>query len=239
MLVDPSSASSVPEVFISSSALAPYCTNPNGIETYDDDYLIVACSLSLIRINIKDKTIVTITQSSTGLPGSITNSLDGIIFDDDQEILYGASAYNGNYSTASEGADYVVALSSDDDWETVDVLYVFRTDCPNGYVSTLAYSGSSLYAMCTDNFGSGPYDVRFVNDVEYTVTDGNEIYSGKEDKDSDNDDDDDDMDAAVIGLSVAVAVLGVLTIVFGVLFCVGSKKAPMASKDSEMARSQA
>jgi hypothetical protein len=118
------------------------------------------------------------------------------------------------------------------------VLYVFRSDCPEGYVATLAYSGSSLYAVCTDNFGSGPYDIRYINDVNDVVTDGNDIYDDNVDKQG-NDSDDDDRDlpgGTVIGLSVAVAALSVVVIVLGVLFFVGAKKTPMAGKDSEMSR---
>lgn len=193
MVDKPYNSGSVPKVFVED-----ICVLPNGIELYDDDYLLVGCADGIYRVKTGNKNVVKVLDTSNAV-----SYVDGLFFDDDEEILYAVLTN-----------DRIVALSSDDDWETMDVLYVFTAGCGNGIPATVTLADQTLFAVCLGT-GAGPYEVRYLSAVNEVVTDGNNVYG---ELDANDDDDDSDRDDKLIKhLRIAVIVLGLLCIVFAVL----------------------
>lgn len=187
---DPYKASATPEVF-----MANFCTFPNGIVVYDDDYLLVGCSDGIYRVKIDKKEKVKVADASHAI-----GNVDGMFFGDDEDILY-----------VVIGRNRIAAVSSKNDWETLDLLYIFNAGCGNDMPATITTAGSSLFALClgADN---GPYEIRFVEDVDDVVTDGNGVYGTNAEED---DEDDDDFD--IKKWRIAVIVLASFCIVLLIL----------------------
>lgn len=154
---------------------------------------------NLIRINLNDQS-VNVLHPDNDYP-----LIDGLIFNEDRTILYGVSnLYGGAFKNT------VSAYSSNDNWETADLLHIFRVNCPNTDQSpaTATFRGDAIFVICVNGFGSGPYEVRYNLDVSDKVTDGNDIYSI-----SSNDDDEDDEDEQDFAVAFYV------TLAFAILFC--------------------
>ena len=67
-------------------------------------------------------------------------------------------------------------MSSNDDWTTCDILFIFRGHCSGGYMSTIAYTGQDMSVLCTDYYKNGPYQIRTMNNSNNIITNGNVIY---------------------------------------------------------------
>ena len=190
MVDKPYNQNSVPQVF-----LADFCTSPNGIELYGD-YLLVGCEDGIYRITIKNKDVVKVTDISNAI-----TDIDGMYFDEKQEILY-VVLLN----------DQIVALSSEDSWTTLDILYVFTAGCASGRPSTVTLAQSTLFTTCLGDM-VGPYEIRYLKSVNDVVTNGNSVY-GTSSTDGGDDDDDDSLKKS---LRIAVFVLGCFCVVLIIL----------------------
>jgi len=188
----PYDAASTPEIFVED-----ICVLPNGIELYDDDFLLVGCADGIYRVDTDNKNVIKVSDVSNAV-----SYVDGLFFDDDEEILY-AVLMN----------DRIVALSSDDDWETLDVLYIFTAGCANGMPATVTMADQTLFAVCL-GADAGPYEVRYLAAVNEVVTDGNDVYGVSSE---DGDDDGSRDDKLIKNLRIAVIVLSSLCGVFLVL----------------------
>ena len=165
-----------------------------------DDYILVGCSDGIYRIDVDNNYDTT---KVTDLSGAVT-TLDGLKYDEDSEILY--AVING-YPVET---DKVVAVASNDDWVSLDLLYVFQAGCPDGYPATSAVAGGSLFTVCLGCCSAGPYQIRYISGVNDVVTNGEDVY---QDLDSDSSSEDDSMD---IKKKLRIAVL-VLALFCGVL----------------------
>jgi hypothetical protein len=162
-----------------SVAVPNVCVFPNGIEAVED-YVLVGCSDGIYRIDLEnnyEKTKV------TDLSGAVT-TIDGLKYDEDSEILY--AVING----FPIETDKVVAVASNDDWVSLDLLYVFQAGCPQGYPATAAVAGGSLFTVCLGCCDMGPYEIRYVSGVNEVVTNGADVYENLDSGSSSNDDDD-------------------------------------------------
>lgn len=182
VVYEPYKENSVPEIFLDN-----ICSLPNGIELFSDDYFLVGCEDGIYRVNFETKSVLKVVD--------ITNAIslvDGMYFDSQQEVLY-----------VVQQEDHILAVSSNDNWETVDILYVFIAGCPGARPSTVTLVDQTLFANC---LGSAVYDVRYMKAVNDAITDGNSIYGT--DSVSDNDDESDRDDNLIKKLRIAVIVLG-------------------------------
>lgn len=175
--------------------------NPNGMENYDDRYIIVAAYYEgLDRVDTKKHSHQRVEDSS-----GLVFDLDGLYFNDDKTILY-----------ATKRDDTVLALTSNDDWESVDVLYVFDANC-GSVPSAGVMGGGSYYTTCSDNLGPGPYYTTYYPDIDDTVANGYTF--GSSSKKSNGDDDDED-EKRVLGLSIAVIILAVIVLALVSVFII-------------------
>lgn len=168
------------QVFLTTAMLtSPLCSYPASIESISSQYLLVSCSEGLLRVEIKTKSTSLVLDSSNRSVNELTMGISGLRFsqsgsssnEDTDRILYAVT----NIVTLPR--DKVVAFSSKDQWATCDVLYLFRSDCPNGLMSALtSTSSSNVFALCTNGYGRGPYEIRFISDADAVVTNGNSIY---------------------------------------------------------------
>ena len=193
---NPQSSSSVPSIFVEN-----VCTLPNGIEIVGDDYLLVGCNDGIYRINVGNRNKQKVTDESRAIA-----TVDGMFFDEDQEILYVVMKN-----------DQIAAVSSSDHWVSLDVLYIFRAGCESGIPTTATIAQQTLFSACLKN-GASPYEIRSMELVNSVVTDGNSVYS---DDDGDDDDDDDD-DNRIKNLRIAVFVLIAFCLVLIVLVAAGA-----------------
>lgn len=105
-------------------------------------------------------------------------------------------------------------MSSNDDWTTCDVLFIFRGNCPGGYMSTIAYTGENMFVLCTDYYKNGPYEIRGMNNSNYIVTNGNIIYKSNNDNKKDGDNNNSKKHIVLIlSLSLTFGILGLICIV--------------------------
>ena len=175
--------------------MSDICELPNGIELYDDEYLLVGCADGIYRVKIADKSVEKVTDASNAV-----GTVDGLFFDEDEDILY-----------AVMQNDRIAAVSSDDNWNTLDVLYIFSAGCSNGMPATVTIADNTLYAVCL-GLDNGPYEIRFMKGVDSVVTGGNDVYG-----DDDEDSSDNDGDNIKKKLRIAVVVLALFCVVLGVL----------------------
>jgi hypothetical protein len=183
---------------IAQTFVADICTTPNGIELYGGDYLLVGCADGIYRVNIGNKQVVKVSDVSAAIA-----YVDGMFFDEDEEILY-VVLQN----------DRIAALASADGWVSLDILYVFTAGCVDSVPATVTLADQTLFAAC---LGAGPYEVRYLTAVNDAVTNGNDVYSNADD----GDDDDDEYDLKK-KLRIAVVVLGCACFVLIILLSASS-----------------
>jgi hypothetical protein len=194
------------------------CEYPQGIEYYDDDVLIIACGDGLYRI---DEDNPSISEKIVGT--EFLNSLDGIAFNEDQSILY--VVINGAYTVNNEpayGSNKIAALSSSDEWQTADVLYIFNANCdmyPTFVPSAVTTKGGIIYVSCMsdDLTVQAPNTVKFIADAENKITNGNNIYGTNSEDAASDDGDTDDYFAAFVSVLVVMIVFFMTTVALAVI----------------------
>lgn len=132
--------------------------------------------------------------------------VDGMTFNSDKSILYAAK----NGINVGTRYNVILAVSSSDDWATMDLLYVFPAACTLGFPSAVVFGGNTLFVNC--GFGPGPYDIHFLDNADMAITDGNSIY-GEEDSKTITKNDDDGDDGLAEMLQIVVIVLAVVCVV--------------------------
>jgi hypothetical protein len=103
-------------------------------------------------------------------PTGIVSGLDGMKFNADRTILYGA-----RQAVSGTPFQTVVAAVSCDDWTTTSLAFSFQTDCggknPPALLPILNTKGKEdLVIMCGDGFGPGPYSFETVLDADTIVS---------------------------------------------------------------------
>ena len=174
---------------------------PNGIEAIDNRYFVFSCMTNggLVRVDTSTKLYNFIVSDSH----SVTNTdIDGMHFNADFTILYAARFINRT----------ILALSSNDNWVTSNLLFTFDGSCPEQYgTSSLSFdTQENLFVVCTILQSYGPYYLNFASDVDTTVTNGNSIYGTDSSVVIDDSNDDDGLDETA--LLVGVIVLSVLCV---------------------------
>lgn len=129
---------------------------PNGIEYDGEGYLLTGNQDGIYRIDLFEDTPIPIAITKDTFPWLI--DIDGMFFNDDNTVLF--VVMNGLISETS-GFDAIIALTSDDSWSTADVVGVFRANCPDEYPTTATMVDQTLFVVCVDSFGPGPYQIRY------------------------------------------------------------------------------
>lgn len=114
-------------------------------------------------------------EPSTGVltavsdPTGIISGLDGMKFNADRSILFGARNSPTNiYQT-------VVAAITCDNWASATLAFSFMVNCGGSNPSALdliqnADGSEDLVILCTDGFGPGPYPMQVVRNVKSVVS---------------------------------------------------------------------
>jgi len=222
-VTNPSTDHATFSVYVEASRDSAACDFINGMETYQERYLIWSCFNygGLQRYDTKKDTKKWDgTFGSTGTAWVTIQELsyltfynvDGIIFNADKSILY-ASVFN--YGR-------ILALSSNDDWLSCDLLYIFQTKPAS---STLALDlANNLYSINVNGFGPPPYSVSLVASVDSVVTNGNSVYGDSNtNSDSNNDDNSVLSEDGLLGAVIALAILSFGLIFYVVYSCMVNK----------------
>lgn len=144
-------------------------------------------------------------------PTGIVFGFDGITFSDDGMILYGArNSFFQSYQS-------VLAMTSCNDWENVTLLYSFQLDCndtnaPANQLITNTDGTQDLVILCNYAFGSGPYTIQRVRNVNNVVANQalslTSCASVVDDDDVDNSSNGNTLsDGAIVGVTLVVLLL--------------------------------
>eukprot|EP01031_Cornospumella_fuschlensis_P036973 gene36973-44853_t len=144
---------------------ATFCLiNPDGMETVNGYIIITIFNSGLAKYVPSTGEFYKVND-----PTGVLYGLDGITFSSNGLILYGAR------NSFTESFESVVAMTSCNDWENVTLLYTFQLDCSDGTNSpanqliTNSDGTQDLVILCNDQFGSGPYSIQRVRDVNNVV----------------------------------------------------------------------
>lgn len=166
-------------------SIASVCSNPNGIErTADSQHLIVTCPEGLLRLTLSTREFRMVTSAGDASASAAAAAaaavpdmsvhINGLLFDSSRTVLYGTS----NGIRVRQPFDRVVALYSADNWETCEVVHVFRAGCPAGYPAALAWTpDNNLHVLCSAAFGDGPYGVNFIRSVDAQISSDGSLFS--------------------------------------------------------------
>lgn len=147
-------------------------TNPDGMVTVEEGVSVPFILMSMISGPTGGlMKYVPSTKALTKVddPTGLLTGFDGMVYSRAASILYGTrNSLSGTlYQT-------VFAMASCDEWGSAEVLYAFQLDCggTNAPAVTLvdnAEGGQDLLVLCNDGFGSGPYSVQRVSNVNQVV----------------------------------------------------------------------
>jgi hypothetical protein len=141
-------------------------SSSSSATTGSESFIIITLlnSGGLLKYIPSTKSLYKIYDETNGL----LTFFDGIRFNYNQSILFGTR--NGGdiaYQT-------VFAMFSCNDWKNATLLYSFQLNCngTNAPAVTLVTNNKNsqdLLVLCNDNFGTGPYTVQRINDVNNVV----------------------------------------------------------------------
>lgn len=231
------------------------CINsPDGLEAFTKNGAAVVI-ISLLQPNFATGAtapgpMLAYTPSTGALiqigdPTGVLSGFDSLRFNADQTILYGArnSFSQVLYQT-------IVAMVSCNGWRDAELAFTFQENCGGASSAPAAklipniYGTQDLVILCNDGFGSGPYSVQVVQDVDSIVTNTGLLAactasspapapSPSSSSSSSFTLSKGGVAGIVIGWAVSLAVTGVV-----VAFLAGGGKAPLGNQNVELSGKQ-